>query len=61
LSEVTKNVTLILTYHTDETWVVSKRGKQNIKPKYIMYYNQHMDGVNLKDQLLQPNLGERNA
>ena len=54
-----KNVTMLSTYHNDETKTVSKRGKEITKHFCVCDYNVNMGGVDLKDQLLQMYLVER--
>ncbi|XP_041986054.1 piggyBac transposable element-derived protein 4-like [Aricia agestis] len=54
-----KVVTMISTYHTDETFVGSKKGKMQVKPKCVGDYNRTMGGVDLKDQKLAMYLLER--
>jgi hypothetical protein len=47
-----KIVTTISTFHNDGTRTISKRGKDKQKPVSVCDYNQHMGGVDKKDQLL---------
>jgi len=54
-----KIVTTISTFHSDETRTVYKRGQNKEKPVSVCDYNQHMGGVDKKDQLLQMYLVER--
>jgi hypothetical protein len=54
-----KIVTTISTFHRDETKTVYKRGKNIEKPVSVCDYNQHMGGVDKKEQLLQVYLVER--
>jgi len=54
-----KDVTMISTYHGAEFQSVVKRGKEKQKPLCVIHYNQHMGGVDKKDQLLQTYLVER--
>jgi hypothetical protein len=55
-----KEVTMISTYHGQETrmkLMKCKQGKQ--KPVSVLDYDENMGGVDLKDHLLQPYLLER--
>lgn len=54
-----KLVTMISTYHTDETYIGSKAGKMLVKPVCVKDYNNTMGGVDLKDQKLSMYLLER--
>jgi hypothetical protein len=54
-----KNVTMISVYHGNEIWTVTKREKQKIVPVCVLDYSQYVGGVNLKDQLLQSHLVQR--
>jgi len=55
-----KNVTIISTYHGDETRMKRKKCRQK-KQKLVsvLDYNENMGGFDLKDQLLEPYLLER--
>jgi hypothetical protein len=56
-----KRVTMISTYHkNDMRVVVNRANKPEIKPLVVCDYNKNMLGVDLKDQMLQPYLLERN-
>jgi hypothetical protein len=57
-SDKKKYITMISTYHGDETQTFKKR-KQKVKLVCILDYNQYMGGVDLKDQLLESYLVER--
>jgi hypothetical protein len=50
---------MISTYHSHDTRTVTIRGKETVKPISVLYYNQCMGGVDLKDQLLHSYLIER--
>jgi hypothetical protein len=52
-----KIMTTILTFHSNVTSTIHKRGKNTKKPFSVYDYNQHMGGVK-KDQLLQMYLVE---
>jgi hypothetical protein len=54
-----KDVTLISTYHAAEVQKVVKRGKEKQTPVCVIHYNQHMGGIDKKDQRLQTYLVER--
>jgi len=55
-----KDVTIISTYHGEETRVKRAKCRQeNRKPVTVLDYNENMGGVDLKVQLLQPYLLER--
>jgi len=41
------------TYHVAEVQRVLKRSKEKQKPMSVIHYNQNMDGVDKKYQLLQ--------
>jgi len=51
---------VISTYHGEETRMkLTKCRQEKQKPVSVLDYNENMDGVDLKDQLLQPYLLER--
>ena len=51
---------MISTYHGEETRMkLTKCRQEKQKPLSVLYYNENMGGVDLKDQLLQPYLLER--
>jgi len=53
-------VTMILTYHGEETRMKRMKSRQEKqKPVSVLDYNENICGVDLKDQLLQPYLLER--
>ena len=55
-----KEVTVISAYHGEETRMkLTKCWQQKKKPVSVLDYNENMNGVDLKDQLLQPYLLER--
>ncbi|XP_021918752.1 piggyBac transposable element-derived protein 4-like [Zootermopsis nevadensis] len=55
-----KNVTMISTYHGDDTQKVkTKGGQEKENPASVLDYNKNMIGVDLKDQLLHNYLLER--
>ncbi|RVE53465.1 hypothetical protein evm_001835 [Chilo suppressalis] len=54
-----KLVSVISTYHTNETYIGSKAGKPLVKPVCVKDYNNTMGGVDLKDQKLSMYLLER--
>ena len=54
-----KEVTMISTYHREETRKqLTKRGKEKEKPISVLDYKENMRGVDLKDYLPQPYLLE---
>jgi len=56
-----KDMTMISTYHGEETRVKRTKCRQEKqKPVSVLDYNENMGGVDLKEQLLQPYLLERN-
>jgi hypothetical protein len=54
-----KDVAMISTYHGEETKKLTKCGQEKEKPVSVLDYNENMGGVDLKDQVLQPYLLER--
>ena len=55
-----KEVTMILTYHGEETRMKQTKCRlEKQKPVSVLDYNENICGVDLKDQLLQPYLLER--
>lgn len=54
-----KVVSIISTYHNDDTYVGSKAGKVLVKPVCVRDYNDRMGGIDLKDQKLSMYLLER--
>jgi hypothetical protein len=48
-----QRVMTVSTYHTDEMHMTVSRGKEITKPGVVSDYNNHMGGVDLKDQMLQ--------
>jgi len=54
-----RNVTVVSTYHSADTHMVSKKGQEIEKPLCMNDYNHNMGGVDLKDQLLHMYMVER--
>jgi hypothetical protein len=50
---------MVSTYHSNNSKIISKRGKEVEKPQCVLDYNSCMGGVDLKDQLLHMYLVER--
>jgi len=50
---------MVSTYHSADTQRVSNKGKETEKPLCVIDYNQNVEGVDLKDQLLHMYMVER--
>ena len=54
-----RNVSMVSTYHSENTQRVSNKGKETEKPLCVIAFNHNIGGVDLKDQLLHMYMVER--